>query len=72
MAMKFEGREGVEQNGRQQRVGIAGLRKPGFREERTSCRTYNENTNTCLAWNTVTVEYDRWVEGQVRVVPQGG
>jgi len=43
-----------------------------LREERTSCRTYNETTNTCVAWNTATVEYDRWVEAQVRVVPRVG
>ena len=51
--------------------GIARLKKPAWREERTSCRTFSETTNTCIAWNTVTVEYDRWVEAQVRVEPRG-
>ncbi len=61
----------VEDDGRLQKVGMVRLRKPGLREERTSCRTFNQTTNTCVVWNTVTVEYDRWVEGQVRVEPRG-
>jgi hypothetical protein len=62
----------VQDDGQVQKAGIARLKKPGWREERTSCRTYNETTNTCVAWNTMTVEYDRWVEGQVRVEKRVG
>lgn len=62
----------VEDDGRVQGLGMARINKPGVREERTSCAMYDYARNTCVVWDKATVEYDRWVEGQVRVVRQGG
>jgi len=62
----------VDDDGRVQDLGRARLKKTGLREERTTCRTFDDVRGVCVAWNTATVEYDRWVEGSVRVERRGG
>jgi len=61
----------VGDDGQVQKAARARLRRPAWRKERSSCRTYSETTGNCVAWHWVTVEYDRWVEGQVRVETRG-
>jgi hypothetical protein len=63
----FSLRVRVNDDGGLQRRGTARLRKPGWREEPVSCRTYSADGKSCLVWNTALVEYDRWVEGRVEV-----
>lgn len=57
----------VRPDGELREYGFAELKKVARREERTTCRTYNENRTTCLAWNTALVEYDEWVRGRVQL-----
>ena len=62
----------VDDDGRVQDLGRARVRKVGLREERTTCRTFDDNRGVCVAWNTETVEYDHWVEGSVMVERRNG
>lgn len=57
----------IDDDGRVQDLGRARLKKTGLREERTTCKTFDTTRGVCVVWNTATVEYDRWVEGSVRV-----
>jgi hypothetical protein len=57
----------IDDDGRVQDLGRARLKKTGLREERTTCKTFDTVRGVCVVWNTATVEYDRWVEGSVRV-----
>ena len=61
----------VDDDGRVQDLGRARVKKVGLREERTTCRTFDDTRGVCVAWNTATVEYDRWVEGSVTLSRQG-
>lgn len=67
----FSLRVRVDDDGTLQSRGMARLKKPGWREEAVSCRTYSADGKSCLVWNTALVEYDRWVEGRVKVTRAG-
>jgi hypothetical protein len=57
----------IDETGDLQERGTARIRRPAYRQERTTCRTRSVDGKTCVVWNTATVEYDRWVEGRVEV-----
>ncbi|HZD05317.1 MAG TPA: hypothetical protein VE173_10375 [Longimicrobiales bacterium] len=62
----------VADDGRLQDRGVARLQRAGWREERTTCRTYDAQRKVCMVWNTAMVEYDGWVEGRVQVKRRSG
>lgn len=60
----------VDDDGAVQSLGVVRVKTVVLKEERTTCRQRHPTTNACVAWNTVLVESDGWVDGQVRLERQ--